>query len=58
MWIILFTILPVYAYISIVTKNNDVGNNTGDIININISIINHRAISVEKVGIWLKHSEH
>lgn len=53
MWIILFTILPVYAYISIVTKNN-----TGDIININISIINHRAISVEKVGIWLKHSEH
>lgn len=57
MWIILFTILPVYAYISIVIKNNNVGNNTGDIININISI-NHRAISVEEVGIWLKHSEH
>lgn len=58
MWIILFTILPVYAYISIVTKNNDVGNNTGVLNNINISIINHRAILVEKVGIWLKHSEH
>lgn len=36
-------------------KNNDVDNNNGDIININISIINHKAISVEKVGIWLKH---
>lgn len=55
MWIILFTILHVYACISIVTKNNDVDNNNGDIININISIINHKAISVEKVGIWLKH---